>query len=262
MGFFAKWRIHKQAREQGRVEVSEKDGVRTLHLGGDTVQSAMLVSAPFDLKLAYTRSMLACLLFHKNPRDFLMVGLGGGSVPKWVYRNLPESHTTVVELNPEVVSVARGFFFVPPDDERFQLVVGDGVDHVAAHPGSCDVLMVDGYDEVCHVESLATPEFYASCRAALRPGGVMVVNLWSSEKRFNAYVQRMFDAFEGLVLTLPAEERSNIIALAFERSPNMPKWDDLRDRARELERRYGMEFLRFVDGLRKLNLHNERRLLI
>ena len=262
MGFFAKWRIHKQAREQGRVEVSEKDGVRTLHLGGDTVQSAMLVNAPFDLKLAYTRAMLACLLFHKGPRGFLMVGLGGGSVPKWVYRNLPESRTTVVELNPEVVSVARGFFFVPQDDERFEVVVGDGVDHVAAHPGGCDVLMVDGYDEERHVEALATPEFYESCRASLKPGGMMVVNLWSSEKHFNTYVQRIFDAFDGLVLTLQAEERANIIVLAFERSPNMPKWDDLRDRARELEKLYGLEFLRFVEGLRKLNLHNANRLLI
>jgi spermidine synthase len=262
MGFFAKWRIHKQAREQGRVDVSEKDGVRTLHLGGDTVQSAMWVSAPFDLKLAYTRAMLACLLFHKQARDFLMVGLGGGSVPKWVYRQLPDARITVVELNPEVVSVARGFFFVPQDDERFQVVVGDGVDYVAAHPTSCDVLMIDGYDETSHVESLATPEFYASCRAALRPGGIMVVNLWSSEKQFNTYMQRIFDAFDGLVLTLPAEERSNIIALAFQRSPEMPKWDDLRERAREMEKRYGMEFLCFVEGLRKLNLHNARRLLI
>lgn len=262
MGFFAKWRIHKQAREQGRVEVSEKDGVRTLHLGGDTVQSAMLVNAPYDLKLAYTRSMLACLLFHKNPRDFLMVGLGGGSVPKWVHRNLPDSHTTVVELNPEVVSAARGFFFVPQDDERFEVVVGDGVDYVAEHPASCDILMIDGYDEVAHVESLATPEFYENCRIVLRPGGMMVVNLWSSEKHFNTYLQRIFDAFDGLVLTLPAEERSNIIALAFQRSPNMPKWDDLRDKARELEKLYGLEFLRFVEGLRKLNLHNANRLLI
>lgn len=262
MGFFAKWRIHKQAREQGRVEVSEKDGVRTLHLGGDTVQSAMKVSAPFDLVLSYTRTMLACLLFHKNPRSFLMIGLGGGSVPKWVYQNLYDASATVVELNPEVVSVARGYFHVPQDDERFRVIVGDGVDYVAAHPASCDVLMVDGYDEVCHVESLATPEFYESCRRALRPGGMLVVNLWSSEKRFNEYVQRIFDAFDGLVLTVPAEERSNIIVLAFQRSPNMPKWDDLRDRAWELQIQTGVEFLRIVDALRKLNLHNSRRLLV
>jgi spermidine synthase len=122
--------------------------------------------------------------------------------------------------------------------------------------------MVDGYDEVCHVESLATPEFYENCRRALRPGGMLVVNLWSSEKRFNEYVQRIFDAFDGLVLTVPAEERSNIIVLAFQRSPNMPKWDDLRERAWALQIQTGVEFLRIVDALRKLNLHNSRRLLI
>ncbi len=262
MGFFAKWRIHKEAREQGRVEVSEKDGVRTLHLGGDTVQSAMRVNAPFELELAYTRAMLACLLFHKDPREFLMVGLGGGSVPKWVYRHLPDARTTVVEINPEVVSVARGYFQVPADEERFRVLVRDGAEYVAEHPGSCDILMLDGYDEQCQVESLATPEFYAHCRAALKPGGMLVANLWSSDKRFNEYVQRMFDAFGGLVLCLPAGDRSNVIALAFDRSPNMPKWDDLRERARELEQRHGLDFLGFVDGLRKLNLHNARRLLV
>lgn len=262
MGFFARWRIHKQAREQGRVEVSERDGVRTLHLGNDTIQSAMRLSAPFDLELAYTRAMLACLLFHKEPREFLMVGLGGGSVPKWVYRNLTQAHTTVLEINPEVVSVARGYFQVPADDERFAVWVGDGAQHVADHPASCDVLMLDGYDEQCQVESLATTEFYGHCRAALKPGGMLVVNLWSSDKGFNQCVQRLFDAFDGLVLCLPAGDRSNVIALAFDRSPNMPKWDDLRDRARELEQQYGLEFPRFVSDMRKLNLHNARRLLI
>lgn len=262
MGFFAKWRIHKQAREQGRVEVSERDGVRTLHLGNDTIQSAMRIDAPFALELAYTRAMLACLLFHKDPREFLMVGLGGGSVPKWVYHHLPESRTTVLEINPEVVSVARSFFQVPADDARFQVWIGDGARHVADHPASCDILMLDGYDAFCQVESLATEAFYRQCRAALKPGGILVVNLWSSDGNFNQYVQRLFDAFDGLVLCLPAGDRSNVIAFAFQRSPNMPKWDDLRERARELERRYGIEFLRFVDGLRKLNLHNDRRLLI
>jgi hypothetical protein len=65
-----------------------------------------------------------------------------------------------------------------------------------------------------------------------------------------------------LMLTIPAEERSNIIVLAFQRSPNMPKWDDLRERAWELQIQTGVEFLRIVDAIRKLNLHNSRRLLI
>jgi spermidine synthase len=262
MGFFSKWRIHKAVRERGRVEVSEKDGVRTLHLGNDTVQSAMRIAAPFDLEIGYTRSMMACLLFHRDPKDFLMIGLGGGSVPKWVYRHLPEAHTTVVELSPEVIAIAHSYFHVPMNEARLEIVVSEGAQYMATHPESCDVLMVDGYDEHCHVASLATTDFYEDCRRALKPGGIMVVNLWGSDAQFNEYVQRIFDAFDGLVLSLPAEHRGNIIVFAFQRSPGMPKWDDLRERARELEQRYGLEFLRFVEGLRKLNLYSAKRLLI
>ena len=65
-----------------------------------------------------------------------------------------------------------------------------------------------------------------------------------------------------MYLCLPAEQRGNVIVFAFERSPNMPKWDDLRAKARRLEAQYGLEFVRFAEGFRKLNLHNDKRLLV
>lgn len=262
MGFLAKWRQRLKAGGEGRVQISEKDGVRTLHLGNDTVQSAMRLSDPYALELAYTRAMLACLLFHRAPRRFLMIGLGGGSLPKWVWRHLPEADTTVVEIDAEVVRVARQFFHVPPDDGRFRVVVGDGAEVVRGEAGAWDILMVDGYDEHCQVEALTTSEFYRNCRAALARDGILVVNLWSSDRRFNAQVERLFEAFEGLTLLVPAGSHSNVIALGFARSPGNPKWDDLRARARELGARHGMDFLEWVEGLRRLNLHSARRLLI
>ena len=262
MGFFAKWRIHKQVRAQGQVEVSERDGVRRMHFGTATVQSAMRVNDPFALEIAYTRSMMAFLLFQPEPRDFLMIGLGGGSTAKWVYRNLPAARTTVVELNAEVPRIARSYFHVPVDDERFNIRVGDGAEYLQQQASPTDVIMVDGYDELSQASSLGTPEFYAHCRAALKPRGVLVVNLWGSDPRFQEYVEAIASQFDGLCLCLPAEQRGNIIVFGFERSLNMPKWDDLRSTARRLEARFGLEFLRFVEGFRKLNLHNEKRLLI
>ena len=56
MGFFARWRIHKQVAAHSQVEVSEKDGVRRMHLGTDTVQSAMRVNDPFALEVSYAAS--------------------------------------------------------------------------------------------------------------------------------------------------------------------------------------------------------------
>jgi spermidine synthase len=262
MGFFARWRLHKQVAAYGRVEVSEKDGVRRMHLGTDTVQSAMRVNDPFALEVAYTRSMMAFLLFNAAPRAVFMIGLGGGSTAKWVYQFLPQAHTTVVELNPEVVRIAHAYFHVPMEDERLRVVIGDGAQYVEQHSESCDVLMVDGYDDIAQAEVLTTPMFYASCRAALKPHGVLVVNLWGSDKRFQEYVDLISNNFDGVFLCLPAETRGNVIVFAFERSPNMPKWEELRARAGRLEAQFGLEFLRFVDGFKNLNLHNEKRLLI
>ena len=53
MGFLPKWRIQKSTGEHHIVDVSEKDGVRSMHLGSETVQSSMRISAPDDLELGF-----------------------------------------------------------------------------------------------------------------------------------------------------------------------------------------------------------------
>lgn len=262
MGFFSRWRIHKRVAKQGQVEVSERNGIRRLHLGGDTVQSAMRVSMPDALEIAYTRSMMAFLLFQTRTAEILMIGLGGGSTAKWLYRQLPAARITVVEINPEVIPVAHNYFYLPTDPERLPILVGEGAEYIAQHPHACDALLVDGYDEVALAPSLATAKFFTDCRLALKPHGVFVMNLWGSDPKFREYVDILTQCFDGLLLCLPAAERGNIAVLGFERSPNMPTWDALKQRARELEALHGLEFLKFVDGLQKMNLHSEKRLII
>ncbi|HUW51316.1 MAG TPA: polyamine aminopropyltransferase [Sulfuricella sp.] len=262
MGMFFGRRIHKAVTANDVVDVSECDGIRSLHLGSKTVQSSMRVSAPDELELAYTRSMMSFLLFNPEPVRFLMVGLGGGSLAKFVYHRMPAAHTTAVELNPQVVAAARAYFKLPPEDERFEVVVAEGGQYVADHPGSADVLMVDGFDGVGLVDQLSSQRFFDDCAAALSERGVLAVNLWGSDKNFDVYRQRIETSFDGLTLCLPTEKHGNIVVFGFERSSGNPRWDDLRQRARELESAYGLEFLKFVENLRVLNPHTERRLLI
>ena len=64
MNFFARWRLRKPARDADSVYVTETFGVRSLHIGSDTIQSSMRLARPNDLELAYTRSMMAFLLFN------------------------------------------------------------------------------------------------------------------------------------------------------------------------------------------------------
>ncbi len=256
-----KWRINRTVNREASVEVSEINGVRSLHLGSDTVQSSMKLADPYALVLSYTRAMMAFLLFRPCPEHVLMIGLGGGSLPKFVYRYLPATRTTVLEREPRVIAIARQYFQVPPDDERFRVLSAEGAAWVADHPACCDVLMVDGYDGREQGAELSSEDFYASARRALNDAGVLVVNLWSSDSRFDVYLQRIESVFESVVC-LPAERRGNMAVLAFRQSPGQPRWDDLRAAARSLQTLYGLEFINFVEALRESNPRSAARLLV
>ena len=262
MNFFARWRLRKPARGGDSVYVTERFGVRSLHIGSDTIQSSMRLARPNDLELAYTRSMMAFLLFVPPPRRVLLVGLGGGSLAKFFYHRLPDAVTEVLEVNPQVVSVARRLFEVPAADGRLIVRVCDAAQFIAADGAAFDAILVDGYDGESQVAELATREFYAACRRRLERGGVLVVNLWGSDRRFDDNVARIESAFPTATLCLPAEKPGNVIVFAFRDPPAALRWDELTRKARELEPPYGLEFGKFVRTLERMNRCDAERLYL
>jgi spermidine synthase len=260
MKFLARWRVRKPAEDEQTPYISERYGVRTLHIGSDTVQSAMRLARPIDLELSYTRSMMACLLFTSAPGEVLTIGLGGGSVAKFVYHRLLQARVTAVEVNSEVVAIARQFFHVPANEPRFQVVIADGAEYVQRNDVSADILIVDGYDADAHAEELASRDFYVACRERLKDAGVLVVNLWGGDKSFTTLLQRIEEAFAGAVLCLPAERPGNVIVFGFRNEPGPLEWTALTARAASLESELGLEFARFAEGLKKMNRHDQRHL--
>lgn len=256
---FFKRRIHKAVSDLDTVEISEQDGVRFLHLGNDTVQSAMRLSDPNGLELSYTRAMLGFLLLSAAPEKVLMLGLGGGSLAKFFYHRLPQTQIAAVEINSQVIAAARAFFQLPPDDARLQVIHADAASYIVEHPG-WDAILLDGFDSGCQVEALATQDFYDHCAMALSGDGVLSVNLWGSDPNFDVYLKRIETAFDGRTLCLPAERRGNIIVFGFAGKPHYTEWDALRNRAARLEAELGLEFGNFVEGLRSLNAHDRKGL--
>lgn len=245
------------------IDISEEAGIRKLHFGEFDTQSAMKISDPYELVLTYCRCMMGFLLFSDPPSQALLIGLGGGSIPKWVHRNLPQTHLTCVELHSQVVSVARSMFQLPEDDERLRVVVGDGAAHVWQMPeDSVDLVMMDAYSATGIALPLATTDFFAACRDRLTENGILAVNLWGSDKRFSEYCERIGKAFDGRVLCLPARQKGNVVAFGFRRGQNSPQWSRLSERAEQLKAAYGLEFDEFVVDLARMNPHNDRRVFI
>ncbi|MGH3851751.1 MAG: hypothetical protein ACRDRT_19030, partial [Pseudonocardiaceae bacterium] len=222
---------------------------RFLHLGSDLVQSGMRLARPDALEIAYTRCMMGFLLFNPAPRNILMIGLGGGSLAKFIYHHLSETRSVAVEINARVVAAARNFFSLPPEGERFRIVIADGAEYLTLHPESCDVLMVDGYEDGALPSVLASEAFYGVAAEALGRRGIMVANLLGRDRRLTTYLERMGKTFPGGLLQLEDGEDGNVVVFAFRKAPAKLATTTMRKRAAELERRCGLPFRRFLAEL-------------
>lgn len=255
-------KIHRVAAGSESVEVGEVDGVRSLYLGSETIQSSMRVKTPNSLELPYSRGMMLFLLFGKQTRDVLMLGLGGGSVPKYIHHFLPDVTVRVVELNPKVIAIARSHFYVPDDDERFSVIEGDGVAYLQNHPDTTDMLMLDIFDGQGIPPDLYAQDFFDTCFAAVKQGGMMAVNLWGSDKNFDIYLQRIEQSFNQRVLVIPTGRPGNIVVFAFTKPLPEARWDALRTKARALDATYQLNFMDLLERLRDHNPNTPHRILM
>jgi spermidine synthase len=219
--------------------------LRYLHFDLDNVQSVMRHDDPDALCLAYTRKMMTFLLFNAEPRRILLLGLGGGSLAKFCYRHLPSAHITVLEIDPNVLAL-RGEFQVPPDDERFRVVQGDGVAYIGGRAAREDVILVDACDRHGLSPTLAAPDLYANLRRRLAVGGVLVMNVCGETEEIESHIARIRGVFGERLISLPAKEDGNLIVMGFRTEPS--EWDgaELDRRARKLEERFGLAFPRYV----------------
>ena len=239
----------KRRTDDDGLEVTEERGLRTLHLGSCAIQSAMRVSRPWDLELAYTRAMMGFLMFNQAPQDVVMVGLGGGSLAKFIRKHLPQTHVTAVEIDPRVIAAARTHFELPRDDETLTVVEADGALFVKQQPDSADVILLDGFDAGNQVEALATQKFYTACRRALKSGGMLVVNLWGRDTEFAEYFARLSRAFDGEVGWISVQHKTNIIVLAFKEPGAAARLDQVRPQLAELSKRFGLDLRGFARDL-------------
>ena len=255
-----KWKFGKYFDEEPSVEISEKGGYRYMHLGSKTVQSAMKISNPTDLVLDYTKAMMGFLLFKKKSEKVLMIGLGGGSLPKYFYYSIPNSHITVVEKSKQVVIAARQYFHVPPNDYRFSVLIKEGTAWLKDNADYFDVIMVDGYDQFSQVEALASPDFYLSTQKSLTERGVLVINCWTREAQLDKNLKNIKKSFARTIV-VPATKKGNVAILAFKSSAFITAWGDLKKRAEFLDEKYGLDFKLMVSDLKEVNDYDTNGLI-
>lgn len=164
-----------------------------------SLQSVVRPGKPLQLELAYTRVSMVGLAFVPEPQRILVVGLGGGAMPMFLRAVLPEAHVDAVDIDPDVVEVARRYFGFK-EDARLRAHVGDGRGFVEAKGAAYDLIFLDAYGPDSIPEHLATLEFLGAVRARLSERGAVVGNVWEypPNPRFDSMVRTWQAGFKQL----------------------------------------------------------------
>lgn len=249
--------IHQSHDDDGIIEIIERNGIRSLHFGTSSRQSSMLLDDSNKLVLDYIRAMSSWLLFKKTPDVALIIGLGGGTLAKHLLLNFSDCRIYAVENRESVVNIAHNYFGLPVD-LRLDIVIDDGGHFIRqrteTHREKFSLIFIDAFNHDGMSPSLSNIAFYDACKTLLKPDGILVTNLWDTNKSLYATCTDWLNrAFNSKILFLPVRGKGNVIVFTFNDATPHYRLSELRSRADLLERRYQIEFPKFLKDICKQN---------
>ncbi len=223
--------VHEREAMFGTIVVTQdEDGLRTLRFGRyGPRQSVVKPGDPDHLVLQYTHTAFVGLALADAPKRMLVIGVGGGTLPMFLHRHYPQAVIDAVDIDPQVIDVARTFLGFR-EDALLRAHAADGRAFIEAVRQPYDVIFLDAFSSSELPAHLTTREFLVAVRRALAPSGVVVGNVWDrfANRLYDSMIRTYQDVFGDLyVLGVPAA--GNKILLALPRTLNL--------RAEELEAR-------------------------
>src|SRR6266550_4957466 len=86
---------------------------------------SMNLKDPTALRLIYSRYTSLGFTFRPDAKKMLIIGLGGGSIPKKIQKEFPNIEIDAVEIDPEVIRIAKDHFNVK-EGKNLRLHAHDG----------------------------------------------------------------------------------------------------------------------------------------
>jgi spermidine synthase len=148
---------------------------RALFLNGYP-HSIMDKADPYSLESDYTKFFPLGLLLNDNTTRVLFIGGGGFSGPKYFTQYYPNVSVDVVEIDPQVVEVAKKYFFLDTSNSKIKIYTVDAREFLADYGGKYDIIVLDAFSKDYVPFHLMTIEFYSLLFDKLTDNGVIISN--------------------------------------------------------------------------------------
>lgn len=203
-------------------------------------QSCQFHDDPDRLVFDYGKLVFTGFLLNPKPERILVIGLGGGSLPRLMQKLFPEANIDSVEIDPAVIDVAREYFDfeVRPGDS---VVARDGrvfVRRALLRGQRYDFVLLDAFTGDYIPEHMMTREYLEECLRLLSDDGVLVANTFSSSRLYRHETATFAAAFDWF-WNLRRHTGNRVVITG---NMPMPDIDELRRRAGDLDwRKFGID---------------------
>ncbi len=180
------------------------------------LQSRIDLDAPNSPVLIYSKMILASLLFQPEPKRVLTIGLGGAALTNFIHEWYPDAHIDVVEIDREVVNIAKKYFFLE-EKENYWVHVEDGRVFLknADAEKKYDLVILDAFKSGSIPYHLKTREYYEEIHRLMAPGAVLASNLYGKSNKLKPRDWRTFSEVFGEVYFFedPGEVATTLVAV-------------------------------------------------
>ena len=192
----------------GNLAVTQTGSIRSIYSNG-----VLLANAPDEA--AAEEAVHYALLEHPGPKNLLLIGGGvNGSVAQ-ALRHPTVQRIDYVELDPALIAITRQFFPAQQSnsDPRVHIHFSDGRHYLKTSAAAFDAIILNVPDpQTAQLNRFYTVEFFRSARAHLAPGGLLALELRSSEEsidpdlaEFLRCIQRTLNQVFPYVVAIPGD---------------------------------------------------------
>jgi spermidine synthase len=231
--------VHQERSLYRNILVDDQGDLRCLKFNvktSKTNQSCFYKSDPHRLVFNYTKLLFSGLLLIEEPKNILIIGLGGGTMSNTLQQLYPTSKIINVEIDPAVVKVARkhfGFF----ENQHVSSVIQDGrifIKRALIKKQQYDWIILDAFNGDYIPEHLLTQEFLQETKDLLSPKGILSANTFSVSELY-AHESATYKKVFGDFYNVRNYKNTNRIILAT--NSQLPSFALINQRAKKLQSR-------------------------
>jgi len=240
--------IHKKDSLYHRIFVYQSGNVVSLRFGKQSdveVQSQVNLADLRQHMTEYTAMSFCGLLYKSEPNRVLVLGLGGGVIPREMHYYFPSIEIDVVEIDPEIPPIATQFFRFR-DDDKLKVYVDDGrmfiKKRLRLEPvPKYDLIILDAFNSDYIPFHLMTKEFLEEVKGVLAEDGAVVANVFYSNRLFDAELKTFLTAFGRCQVFFGVNSMNAMLVSPGARGPTLTA-KEAEERSKLLQRRHRFAF--------------------